>query len=50
MEFMSNLSTKESQDVPRTAAESNVVAANFCDNNIVILADDDNKMLISNLV
>ena len=44
---MSNLSKKESEDVPRTADdddESTVVdAANFCDNNIVILA----KMLIS---
>ena len=43
---MSNLSKKESEDVPRTADDDEftvVDAANFCDNNIVILA----KMLIS---
>ena len=42
---MSNLSKKESQDVPRTADddESNEVAATFCDTNIVILADDDKQ-------
>jgi len=37
------LSKKESEDVPRTADDDVVAAANFCDNNIVILA----KMLIS---
>ena len=46
-ELMSNLSKKESEDVPRTADDDDestvVAAANFCDNNIVILA----KMLIS---
>lgn len=42
---MSNLSKKESEDVPRTADDdlTVVTAANFCDYNIVILA----KMLIS---
>ena len=47
MELVSNLSKKESEDVPRTADDDDestvVAAANFCDNNIVILA----KMLIS---
>ena len=47
IELMSNLSKKESQDVPRTADddESTEVAATFCDTNIVILADDDDKIL-----